>query len=43
LDKIQFLVENISSIDLNAPSFKNTWFPLFAPSSIALKKNTLGR
>jgi hypothetical protein len=24
LDKIQFLVEKISSIDLNAPSFKNT-------------------
>jgi hypothetical protein len=24
LDKIQFLVEKISSIDLNAPSFENT-------------------
>jgi hypothetical protein len=42
LDKIQFLVEKTSAIDLNA-SFKNTWFPLSAPSSKALKQNTLGR
>jgi hypothetical protein len=31
------------TIDLNAPSFENTWFPLSAPSSKALKKSTLGR
>jgi hypothetical protein len=42
LDTIQFLVEKTSAIDLNA-SFENTWFPLFAPSSKALKKSTLGR
>jgi hypothetical protein len=42
LDKIQFLVENTSVIDLNA-SFENMWFPLPAPSSKALKKSTLGR
>jgi hypothetical protein len=43
LDKIQCLVEKTSAIDLNAPSFENTWFPLSAPSSKALKKITLGR
>jgi hypothetical protein len=42
LDRIQFLVEKTSAIDLNA-SFENTWFPLSAPSSKALKKSTLGR
>jgi hypothetical protein len=42
LDKIQFLVEKTSAIDLNA-SFENTRFPLSASSSKALKKNTLGR
>jgi hypothetical protein len=31
-----------ASGDLNA-SFENTWFPLSAPSSKALKKSTLGR
>jgi hypothetical protein len=43
LDKIQFLVEKTSGIDLNASSFENTWFSLFASSSKALKKTTLGR
>jgi hypothetical protein len=43
LDKIQFLIEKISAIDLNASSFENTSFSLFAPSSKALKKSTLGR
>jgi hypothetical protein len=42
LDTIQFLVEKTSTIDLNT-SFENTWFPLYAPSSKALKKNTLER
>jgi hypothetical protein len=32
-----------ANYDLNAPSFENTWFPLSAPSSKALKKSTLGR
>jgi hypothetical protein len=42
LDTIQFIVEKTSAIDLNA-SFDNTWFAIFAPSSKALKKSTLGR
>jgi hypothetical protein len=42
LDTIKFLVKKTSAIDLNA-SFENTWFPLSAPSSKALKKCTLGR
>jgi hypothetical protein len=42
LDTMQCLVENTSAIDLNA-SFENTWFALYAPSSKALKKSTLGR
>jgi hypothetical protein len=42
LDTIQFIVEKTSAIDLNA-LFENTWFPLSAPSSKALKKSTLGR
>jgi hypothetical protein len=43
LDKIQFLVEKTYAIDLNAPSFENTWFSLSAPSLKALKKSTLRR
>jgi hypothetical protein len=42
LDKIQFIVEKTSAIDLNA-SFHITWFALSAPSWKALKKSTLGR
>jgi hypothetical protein len=42
LDTIQFIAEKTSAIDLNV-SFENTWFPLSAPSSKALKKSTLGR
>jgi hypothetical protein len=42
LDTIQFIVEKTSTIDLNS-SVKNTWFPLSAPSTKALKKSTLGR
>jgi hypothetical protein len=41
LDIIQCLVEYTSAIDLNA-LFENTWFPLSAPSSKALKKALLG-
>jgi hypothetical protein len=41
LNTIQFIVEMTSAIDLNA-SFENTWFPLSAPSSKALKKTLLG-
>jgi hypothetical protein len=43
LDKIQFLIEKTSAIDLNASLLENTWFSLSAPSSKALKKSTLGR
>jgi hypothetical protein len=43
LDKIKFIVEKTSGIDLNASSLKNTWFLLSAPSSKALKKSTIGR
>jgi hypothetical protein len=43
LDKIQFLVEKTSSIDLDASSLENTRFSLSAPSSKALKKSTLER
>jgi hypothetical protein len=43
MDKIQFLVEKNSAIDLDASSLENTWFSLSAPSSKALKKSTLGR
>jgi hypothetical protein len=43
VDKIQFLVEKISGIDLDASSLENTLFLLSAPSSKALKKSTLGR
>jgi hypothetical protein len=42
LDTIQFIVEKISAIDLNA-SFYIILFPLSVPSSKALKKSTLGR
>jgi hypothetical protein len=42
LDTIQFIVEKTSAMDLNA-SFDITWFALSAPSSMALKKSTLGR
>jgi hypothetical protein len=43
MDKIQFLVENTSGIDLDAFSLENTWFLFYAPSSKALKKSTLRR
>jgi hypothetical protein len=43
LDKIQFIVDKTSAIDLNASSLDNTWFALSAPSSKALKKSSLGR
>jgi hypothetical protein len=42
VDAIQCLIEKTSVVDLNA-SFDITWFALSAPSSKALKKNTLGR
>jgi hypothetical protein len=42
LDKIQFVVEKTSGIDLDAALFGNTWFSLSAPSSKALKKALLG-
>jgi hypothetical protein len=42
VDEIQFLIEKTSAVDLNA-SLDITWFTLFAPSSKALKKSTLGR
>jgi hypothetical protein len=43
MDKIQFLVEKTSNIDLDVSSIENTWFLLSVPSSKALKKSTLGR
>jgi hypothetical protein len=42
LDTIQFIVEKTFAIDLNA-LLDITWFALFAPSSKALKKSTLGK
>jgi hypothetical protein len=42
LDKIQFIFEKTSGIDLDASSLENTCFSLFAPSSKVLKKSTLG-
>jgi hypothetical protein len=43
MDKIQFLVEKTSGIDLDASSLENTWFLLSALSSKVLKKSTLER
>ena len=40
LYEIPFLVEEISSIDLNASSYENTWFLLLVPNLKALKKST---